>query len=137
MHDIKLLNKNIKVFGTENSKYAINKSMKNVKKNIRFHNNVILPFKDNYFDFVLAIGVVYALSLTDAITCLKEISRVSKKNSFVNLATYKSKKDLELFKKWSLLGVTFLKEKEWIDVLKHSNYKGHYYFTNAQSLGLR
>ena len=80
---------------------------------------------------------IYALSLTDAIKCLKEINRVSKNKSFINLASYKNNKDLQLFQKWSLLGVTFLRENEWISVLKHTKYKGNYYFTNASSLGLK
>ena len=136
MHDIQNLNNKIEVHGTESSHYAIKNSMKNIKKNIKFNNHLELPYKTNYFDFVLGLGVIYALSLTDAIICLKEISRVSKRDSFVNLATYKTKKDLELFKNWSLLGVTFLKENEWIEVLKSSNYNGDYYFTSSQSLGL-
>ena len=127
----------IQVFGTESSKYAIKKTMTSVKSKIYFSDPTELPFKTNYFDFVLAIGVIYALNLTNAIKCLKEINRVSKKKSFINLASYSTNKDLELFNNWSLLGVTFLKENEWVKVLKHVKYKGDFYFTNSKSLGLK
>ena len=92
-------------------------------------------YKNNHFDFLIAIGVVYALNLSDAIKCIKEINRVSK-NSFINLASYKNKRDYWLFKQWSLLGTTILLEKEWIEILKHCKYKGDYYFTNAENLNL-
>ena len=39
-------------------------------------------FEDNYFDFVYATGVVYSFNISDAIKCLKEINRVSKKKKF-------------------------------------------------------
>ena len=137
LNDIKEYLPKIEVIGTETSEYAIKKTMKNIKKNIYLSEPTKLPFKNNYFDFVLAIGVVYGLSLTNAIKCLKEINRVTKNFSFINLGSYNDKKDLELFNKWSLLGVTLLKEKEWVKVLKHVNYKGDYYFTNSKSLGLK
>ena len=127
----------IKIYGTETSKYAINKSLKSVRKNIYYAKPTELPFTKNFFDFVLGIGVVYALSLTDIIRCLNEIKRVSRGKSFVNLASYDNMKDKVLFENWSLLGVSFFKEKEWIEVLKHTKYTGDYYFTNAKSLGLR
>ena len=137
LNDIKNEIPKIEIYGTESSEYAINKSLKSVKSKIFFTDPTKLPFKKNYFDFVLAIGVVYALSLTDVIKCIKEIKRVSKNKSFINLATYKKNKDLELFKDWSLLGTTFLKESEWIKVLKHTKYLGDYYFSSAHSLGLK
>ena len=137
LNDIKEVLPGIQVFGTENSKYAIKKTLKKVKPNIYFAEPTNLPFQNNYFDFALAIGVVYALSLTNAIKCLKEIIRVSKNKSFINLGSYSNKNDLELFNKWSLLGITLLKEKEWVKVLKHTNYKGDYYYTNSKSLGLK
>ena len=57
--------------------------------------------------------------------------------SFINLASYEDKSDFWLFKQWSLLGTTILKKEEWKEVLKHCNYSGDYYFTNAKSLNLK
>ena len=137
MHDIKTLYPKIKIYGIEMSNYAIKKSIKSVKKNIKLGNYTRLNFKNSKFDFVIALGVVYSLNLSDAIKCLKEIIRVSKGKSFINLSSYETKKDYWLFKYWTLLGSTLLREDEWKSVLKHVNYKGHYYFTNAKSLGLK
>ena len=85
----------------------------------------------------MALGVVYTHNLSDVISCLKEIQRVSKGKSFITLASYKSKKDYWMFKQWTLLGTTILLENEWIKVLKHVNYTGDYFFTNANALNLK
>jgi len=75
--------------------------------------------------------------LSDAVNCLKEIQRVSKKKSFVTLASYENKEDYWLFRQWTVLGTTILLENEWVEVLKHVNYSGDFYFTNAKTLNLK
>ena len=138
LNDLKNLKSNMEIYGLETSKYAIDNSMENVKQNIQKCDNYLeLKYSDRYFDFVIALGVVYTHNLTDAIKCLKEIQRVSKGKSFVTLASYKTLEDYWLFKKWSVLGTTILLEDEWIKLLQHSNYNSDYFFTNAQTLNLK
>ena len=105
--------------------------------NVNPNNYTNLNFKSNSFDFVLALGVVYEHGLDGAIKCLKEIQRVSKGRSFVTLGSYSSREEFWKLRQWTLLGVTLLKNREWIEVLKHTKYKSDYYFTNANSLGLK
>ena len=124
----------IKIVGLDMSKYAIQNSLKSVRNYLINGNYTKLSFRKNEFDFVIALGVVYSLNLSDAISCLKEIVRVSKNKSFINLSSYKTKRDYWLFKNWTLLGTTLLTENEWRIVLKHVNYKGDYYFTNSETL---
>ena len=45
-----------------------------------------IPFKKNYFDFVIAFNSLYMQNLGDVIKSLKEIERVSKK-SYIVLAS--------------------------------------------------
>ena len=138
LNDLKSKFPEINYVGLETSNYAIQNSMDNIKLNIKKVNNYFeLNFNNKSFDFILAIGVVYALSLTDSIKCIKEIQRVGRGKSFINLASYENTEDKELFQKWSLLGTTFLKKKEWVEILKYCNYTGDYYFTNAETLNLK
>jgi len=136
LHDIIHVNPAINVFGTETSGYAISQTIENVKDKIVTANPMELPFPDNHFDFVIGLGVVYTLTVVEAIKALKEITRVSKKNSFVTLASYTNQDDYFLFKHWTLLGSTILKKSEWIKILEYCNYKGDYSFTNSQALNL-
>ena len=138
LHDIKNLYSKLDVYGLETSDYAIENSIENVKQYIKKCENYInFHFKNNKFDFILALGVVYTHDLTNAIKCIKEIQRVSKGKSFITLASYKTKEDYWLFKQWTVLGTTILLENEWAEVLKHANYTGDYYFTNAETLNLK
>ncbi len=136
LHDIRSLNPKINVFGTETSDYAISQTVDDVKDKIVLSNPTQLPFNDNYFDFVLGLGVVYTLNIGEAIKALREIIRVSKKNAFVTLASYENQDDYFLFKHWTLLGSTLLKKSEWIKILSYCNYEGDYFFTNANTLNL-
>ena len=89
---------NLKIHGLETSDYAVKNSMKDVRKYISKTKNYInLEYDDNKFDFILALGVVYTLNLSEAIQCLKEIQRISKGKSFVTLASYETIQDYWLF----------------------------------------
>lgn len=137
LYDIKNKYNKVEVRGIENSKYAISKAPKIIKKNIIHSNFINLPFKSNYFDFIIAIGPVYSLNLTDAIRCLKEINRVGKGKSFITLGAYETEKEFNLFKYWTLLGSTILSKAEWKTVLRHVKYKGDYKFNTSNSLNLK
>ena len=137
LQDIKSLNPKIEIFGTETSDYALSKISEDVRDNVIHGDARNLPFEDNNFDLVIALGVVYTFNLADAVKAVKSIQRVSKNNSFLTLASYENKDDYFLFKYWTLLGSTILRKEEWVEVLKHCDFQGDYCFTNAKSLELQ
>jgi len=137
LHDLKIFLPKAEVKGVEKSLYAIKNCMKTVKNEIKNSDYTKLEFLDNKFDFILAIGVIYSLTLEDAIKCLKEIQRIGKGKSFITLASYKNEKDYWLFKDWTVLGTLILKENEWLEILQHCKYTGDYYFTNSEKLNLK
>lgn len=136
LHDFHEYFPTMKIRGAEMSDYAIAHSMPSVKKYIVKTEYSKLPFEDREFDFVIAIGVVYTLTLRDAISALKEIQRVGKGNSFITLGAYKDEQGEKLFRSWSLLGCTILHVDEWVEVLNEAGYTGDYHFTTAETLNL-
>lgn len=136
LHDFHQLYPNLKVRGTDISRYAIKNSMPTVKPFIKKVPFTQLPFQNQEFDLVIAIGVVYTLNLADAMQCLQEIQRVSKGKSFITLAAYRTEEEMKLFRWWTVLGTTMLHEDEWVEVLKHVGYTGDYKFQTARSLRL-
>lgn len=136
LHDFHEYFPTMKIRGAEMSDYAIAHSMPSIRKYIVKTEYNKLPFKDREFDFVIAIGVVYTLTLRDAISALKEIQRVGKGKSFITLGAYRDEKGERLFRSWSLLGCTILHVDEWVEVLKEAGYTGDYYFTTAETLNL-
>ena len=125
-----------RVYGTEISDYAL--------ANNRFRLTKApftqLPYKDGFFDFVLAPSPVYSLNLPDAVKCLKEIQRVSKGKSWVTLAAYEDEADVEgllMLRYWFLLGTTILTKADWLAVMQYAGFTGDYRFDTAKSLNLR
>ncbi len=136
LHEFRQLSPTIKVRGTEVSEYAIDCTMPSVKAFVQRAPFTELPFGDGEFDFIIAIGPVYSLSLPDAIKCLKEIQRTGNGKSFITLGAYETEEDFRLFRYWTLLGTTVLSKGDWIEVLTHVGYTGDYKFNTAQSLNL-
>ena len=84
---------------------------------------------------MIGFSSIYKYNFEDVIKIIKEIKRVSKK-SFFTVGSYSSKKEKEIFDKWTLLGTTILSKKDWKKLFKILNYNGDYYFTTAKSLNL-
>ena len=49
-----------------------------------------LPYQNNYFDLVISINTIHNLNKKKCGKALKEINRVSKKNSFITVDAYKN-----------------------------------------------
>jgi len=126
----------MKIRGIEISDYAIQCAMPSIKQFVKKGLFTALPFADGEFDFVIAIGPVYTLNLSDAIKCLKEIQRVGKGKSFITLGAYDTEEEYRLLSYWTLLGCTILSKKDWVKVLRHAGYTGDYKFNTSKTLKL-
>ncbi len=130
MYDLLKVSKNkIKVYGVDISSYAKSKAMPLIRKKIKICNCKKLPFKDNFFDFVISINTIHNLKKADCINAIKEISRVSKGKAFIQVDSYLDKKNLKNFLNWMLTAKTFLTPKNWKKFFIEAGYKGDYYFT--------
>jgi ubiquinone/menaquinone biosynthesis C-methylase UbiE len=137
LHDFHEKYPQMKLHGYEMSPYAIENAMPSIKDQILLGTFEKLPFADDTFDFVIAIGVIYTLTLRDCISCLKEIQRIGKGKSFITAGAYHDERGKRLFKDyWSVLGSTVLHVDEWLEVFKEANYTGDYAFTTAEKLNL-
>lgn len=137
MHDFHEKFPDMKICGADVSSYAIENAMPSIKQHITHLDTFAkLPYADNEFDFVTAIGVIYTLTLYDAICCLKEIQKVGKGKSFITLGAYRNDEEFKLFRYWTLLGATILHVNEWVEVLEHAGYTGDYTFYTVKTLNL-
>ena len=134
LKDLNILLPGIKSYGVENHPYPLKKSVKCNSKLIecQYYN---LPFKNKYFDFVIAFNSLYMQNLGDVIKSLREIERVSKK-SYVILASGENDNERNKFYRWTLIGTTILLKKEWKKLFKKIKFRGDYYFSSSKSLGV-
>lgn len=135
MKDLRILLPKSEIWGIEDHVYPIRNAEKEIKSNIILSEYYKIPFKENYFDFVIGFSSIYKYNLQDVIKTITEVNRVSRK-SFFTVAAYSNRKEKALFDDWTLLGTTVLHKKEWIKLFKMIGYKNDYYFTTAKSLNL-
>lgn len=124
------------VYGIEDHSYPLTFIDKNLRKNVILSSYESIPFKNNFFDFIIGFSSIYRYNLGGVLNILREIERTSK-NSYVTLASFSNKKEKELFEKWTLTGTTILSKSDWKKVFKYCEYTGDYFFTTIKSLGLK
>ena len=126
LHDIKSINKQIVVRGIDVSKYAIDNSLKSVKRFLKVSNSTKLPFKNKEFDLTISIDVLQNLDAQSLKKTIKEIKRVSKE-SFLVIESYDSKKEKKNLLKWEILIKTCKSKSQWRSLLKKLKYNGYFY----------
>ena len=124
-----LLEINIDAFGLDISDYAIKKSEMETYGRIHKGNAISLPFPNNSFDFVLSINTIHNLVKDDVIVALKEIERVSKGKSFVQVDSYKTLEQKEVFEEWVLTAQYHDYPEGWLNLFKKAGFKGDWYWT--------
>ena len=134
LKDLNILLPGIKSYGVENHPYPLKKAV-NCKSKLIQSQYYNLPFKNKYFDFVIAFNSLYMQNLGDVIKSLKEIQRVSK-NSYIVLASGENDSERNKFYRWTLIGTSILLKKEWKVLFKKIKFTGDYYFSSAKSLGV-
>ena len=128
LYDFKKIIPDIKVTGVDISNYAIEHSLPEIKKNLQVANAKDLPFEDNSFDHVISINTIHNLDEDDCARSLREISRVSKKNSFITVDAYRNEEEKKLMYAWNLTAKTIMSVEEWKTFFKKNNYFGDYFW---------
>ena len=128
LYDLKLKIPGLKIQGIDISKYAIENSKEDVRKYLSVANATNLPFPDNSFDVVISINTIHNLDEENCGKALKEISRVSKKNSFITVDAYRNDIEREQMFKWNLTAKTIMSVEKWKEFFKKHNYDGDYYW---------
>ncbi len=114
--------------GIDISKYAIDNGIKEIKENLIVGDARNLPFNDNSFDLVISITTVHNFEKEECIKSLREIERVSKKNSFIVVDAYENDEEKQAMYAWNLTAKTILHKDEWKNLFKEANYTGDYYW---------
>ena len=128
LYEIKKLLPKIKICGFDISKYALNSSKKEIKKNLFIHKaQNKYPFKNKQFDLVISLGCLHNQRIFDLETALNEIERVGK-HGYVMLESYRNEKELFNLQCWALTCESFFDHDEWIWIYKKFGYRGDYEF---------
>lgn len=128
VHDFAKLIPGITVKGIDISEYAIENCMDEVKDCVQVGDARSLDFEDNSFDLVISINTIHNFNREECAISLKEIERVSKKNSFITVDAYRNEEEKKLMHAWNLTAKTMMHVDEWQEFFKEVGYAGDFYW---------
>ena len=128
VYDLTKLIPGIQVKGIDISKYAIENSKKEIKQHLSVADAKNLPFEDNEFDVVISINTIHNLDIEECGKSLREIKRVSKKNSFITVDAYRNEEEKQRMDAWNLTAKTVMSVEEWKNFFKENNYRGDFFW---------
>ncbi|MDB9865775.1 class I SAM-dependent methyltransferase [Candidatus Thioglobus sp.] len=132
MHDLSLLIPEAEIKGIDISQYAKDHAIESMQENIVVSNANNLPFPDDYFDLVIAINTLHNLPLIDCKQAFREISRVTKHNSFVMNDAWRNAQGKQSMLNWNLTALTYMSCDDWEKLFEEVGYDGDYYWFFAE-----
>ena len=87
-----------------------------------------LNFDDDEFDVVISINSIHNLDRKDCGKALREIQRVSKKNSFITVDAYRNNEEKKRMDAWNLTAKTIMSVDDWKLFFKENEYKGDFFW---------
>jgi SAM-dependent methyltransferase len=88
-----------------------------------------LPFPDCSFQAVFCINVIHNFERERCLAALREIERLAPGRGYVQVDAYRTEAEREIFHRWVLTAVTFLRPEEWRALFTEARYTGDYYWT--------
>lgn len=128
LYDLLKVLPNAEIHGIDISEYAIKNSKPEIKNNLKIGSATNLPWEDNFFDLVISINTLHCLHSYDLYPALKEMNRVSKKNKYICVESYRNESEKANLLYWQVTCEAFLTPEEWNWWFKLTNYSGDYSF---------
>ena len=132
LYDFKKLMPKLKISGIDCSSYAREHALEEVKPFLRAGDAASLPFPDKTFDLVISINTVDHLPLEECKKAIREIQRVSKRDSFITVNAWRSNEDRERFLKWNVTALCAMAVCDWTLLFKEIGYTGDYYWFTVE-----
>jgi len=119
----------LEVIGLDISDYALRHAEPAARGRLVLGTGDRLPFRDGTFAAVLCINVIHNFDRERCLTALREIERLAPGRGYVQVDTYRSEAEREIFLGWVLTAITFLRPEEWRALFAEAGYTGDYYWT--------
>ena len=127
--DLMLACPGLEAFGLDISYYAIMHCEPEVIGRLHLGTAEKLVFPDHSFDCVLCLNTVHNFPRPRAIKVMQEIERVSGGHAFVQVDSYHTPEQKEIFESWVLTAEFYDYPQGWIELFEEAGYTGDYYWT--------
>lgn len=124
-----LLSLGIDAYGIDISEYALKHCQPEVAGRLHLGSADNLPFPDKSFATTISINTIHNLPRDKCIVALKEMERLAPRKGFVQVDSYKTPHDKEVFLSWVLTATTHYYPEDWEKLFEEANYTGDYYWT--------
>jgi ubiquinone/menaquinone biosynthesis C-methylase UbiE len=119
----------LEVFGLDISIYALLNCEKEVIGRLHLGSAEKLPFPDGSFDCVLSLNTIHNFPRSLAVVAMNEIQRLSGGRAFVQVDSYHTLEQKEIFESWVLTAEFHDYPPGWIKIFEEAGYTGDYYWT--------
>ena len=124
-----LYSQDMDAYGLDISEYALIHCEAEVVGRLHLGTGSRLPFPDNSFDCVLSLNTIHNFKREEAVVAMQEIVRVSRGGAFVQVDSYLTPEQKEIFESWVLTAEFYDYPDGWKEVFEEANYTGDYYWT--------
>jgi ubiquinone/menaquinone biosynthesis C-methylase UbiE len=129
VHDLMLEMPGLQAFGIDISFYALQRCPAGIAGRLLFGSADALPFPDASFDCVLSLNTIHNLARARAVRAMAEIQRLSRGRAFVQVDSYLTPPQREIFASWVLTAEFHDFPDGWLRVFKEAGYSGDYDWT--------
>ncbi len=119
----------LEAFGIDVSEYALKHCEPEVVGRLHLGSGDKLPFPDKSFNAVISLNTIHNFSRADAIVAMREIERLAPGKGFVQVDSYRTPEQREVFLSWVLTAKFHDYPDGWIKLFQEAGYTGDYYWT--------
>lgn len=119
----------LEVFGVDISEYAVMNCEPEVVGRVHLGNAKKLPFPDKSFKAAISVNTIHNLDRPGCLQAISEMMRVTTTNRYIQVDSYRSEEEREIFMKWVLTAKTHYYPEGWRDLFTVAEYDGDYYWT--------
>jgi SAM-dependent methyltransferase len=127
--DLMKVNPGVEAFGLDISEYALMNCEPEVIGRLHLGNCMRMPFPDKSFSAVVAINVVHNLERDDCIRAVREIERLAPGRGYIQVDSYRTPREEEIFLSWVLTAKTHYDPDGWRQLFDEAGYTGDYSWT--------
>ena len=124
-----LLALGIDAYGLDISNYALMHCEPEVVGRLQIGSADHLPFPDNSFAAVISINTIHNLPYERCVTAVSEMQRLAPGKGFIQVDSYRTSEQKEIFESWVLTARFHDYPDGWIQLFQEAGYTGDWYWT--------